>query len=225
MSTSHPAELQLLDYVEGSLTGEELRGLRRHVTTCSACQETLRELSHAVDVLERLPTVGIPHDGMRRNVTRNRRKLWMRAVPIFAIVLAAGAIVQELRPTATESNASRAQLQPPRPRSVPRSPTRPSSPTFRRRAPIGRASRRPSPASTRTSPAIAARSSPSSTSTTSRRPARASSSRTGTQQVTVLLVGVEGLSGGVQRETLRPGTPVAPTRAACTYDRALTYVR
>jgi hypothetical protein len=108
MSTSHPAELQLLDYVEGSLTGEELRGLRRHVTTCSACQETLRELSHAVDALERLPTVGIPHDRMRPATAHNRRKLWMRAVPILAIVLAAGAIVQELRPTQTGSSAARA---------------------------------------------------------------------------------------------------------------------
>jgi hypothetical protein len=107
MSTSHPAELQLLDYVEGSLTGEELRGLRRHVGACSACQETLRELSHAVDVLERLPTVGIPHDGMRITVARNRRKLWMRALPILAIVLAAGAVVQELRPSATEPKTTR----------------------------------------------------------------------------------------------------------------------
>jgi anti-sigma factor RsiW len=114
MSTSHPAELQLLDYVEGSLTGEELRGLRKHVTTCSACQETLRELSHAVDVLERLPTVGIPHDGMPHAVARNHRKLWMRALPILAIVLAAGAIVQELRPAATGSNADR-QAASPRP--------------------------------------------------------------------------------------------------------------
>jgi anti-sigma factor RsiW len=107
MSTSHPAELQLLDYVEGSLTGEELRGLRRHITTCSACQETLRELSHAVDALERLPTVGIPHDGMRASVAHGRRKLWMRALPILAIVLAAGAVVQELRPSTTDSSATR----------------------------------------------------------------------------------------------------------------------
>jgi hypothetical protein len=106
MSTSHPAELQLLDYVEGCLAGEELRGLRRHVSTCTACQETLRELSHAVDVLERLPTVDIPHDGMRAQLGRNRRRLWTRALPIFAIVLAAGAVVQELRPSATESNAT-----------------------------------------------------------------------------------------------------------------------
>jgi hypothetical protein len=105
MSTSHPAELQLLDYVEGSLTGEELRGLRRHVAACSACQETLRELSHAVDALERLPTVGIPHDRMRLAVARNRRKLWMRALPILAILLAAGAVVQELRPSATEPSS------------------------------------------------------------------------------------------------------------------------
>ena len=99
MSTSHPAELQLLDYVEGSLAGEELKGLRRHVTECSACQETLRELSHAVDVIERLPTVQIPHDHVRTRIGRNRRRLLARALPIFAIVLAAGAVVQELRPS------------------------------------------------------------------------------------------------------------------------------
>lgn len=212
MSTSHPAELQLLDYVEGSLTGEELRGLRRHVTTCSACQETLRELSHAVDVLERLPTVGIPHDGMRRNVTRSRRKLWMRAVPIFAIVLAAGAIVQELRPTATESNASRAA------------------------AAAAAAAQRPALSYTSVVAHVPATGSdragvtaalagfnpyiPSDRGSlvalvdfddlTAARQSLEQS--TGTQQVTVLLVGVEGLSGGVQRETLRPGTPVAPTR-------------
>ena len=117
MSTSHPAELQLLDYVEGSLAGEELRGLRRHVTTCSACQETLRELSHAVDVLERLPTVDIPHDGMRRAARpRNRRKLWMRALPIFAIVLAAGAsrAGAAADPTGVERRTLRRPPRPPR---------------------------------------------------------------------------------------------------------------
>jgi hypothetical protein len=107
MSTFHPAELQLLDYVEGSLTGEELKGLRRHVASCTACQETLRELSHAVDALDRLPTVGIPHDHMQGSLGRNRRRLWMRALPILAIVLAAGAVVQELRPSATEPASSR----------------------------------------------------------------------------------------------------------------------
>ena len=118
MSTSHPAELQLLDYVEGCLVGEELRGLRRHVSTCSACQGTLRELSHAVDVLERLPTVDIPHDGMREQLGRGKRRLWTRALPIFAIVLAAGAVVQELRPRSRTPHARR----PPRPpRSGPRS--------------------------------------------------------------------------------------------------------
>ena len=107
MSTSHPAELQLLDYVKGSLAGEELKGLRRHVTQCSACQETLRELSHAVDVLDRLPTVKILHDDVRARVGRNRRRLLTRALPIFAIVLAAGAIVQELRRARPGPSAAR----------------------------------------------------------------------------------------------------------------------
>jgi anti-sigma factor RsiW len=213
MSTSHPAELQLLDYVEGSLTGEELRGLRRHVTTCSACQETLRELSHAVDVLERLPTVGIPHDGMRRSVARNRRKLWMRAVPIFAIVLAAGAIVQELRPTSTESSAARtaaaaaaAAAQRPALSYTSVVAHVPATGSDRAGVASALAGFNPYIPSDRGSlvalvdfdDLTAAR--------------QSLEHSTGTQQVTVLLVGVEGLNGGVQRETLRPVTPISPTR-------------
>ena len=108
MSTFHPAELQLLDYVEGTLAGEELKGLRRHIGDCSACQQTLRELSHAVDVLERLPTVELPRDAIRARQARNRRRLLTRALPIFAIVVAAGAVVQELRPSAAGPSAARA---------------------------------------------------------------------------------------------------------------------
>ena len=110
MSTFHPAELQLLDYVEGALAGEELKGLRRHIGDCSACQQTLRELSHAVDVLDRLPTVELPRDAIRARQARNRRRLLTRALPIFAIVVAAGAVVQELRPsTAGPSTTSTAR--------------------------------------------------------------------------------------------------------------------
>jgi hypothetical protein len=103
MSTYHPAELQLLDYVEGSLSGDELRSMRRHVGECAACQETLRELTHAVDVLDRLPTVGAPNGDARQRQSRSRRRFLRRALPIVAIVVAAGAVVQELRPSATGS--------------------------------------------------------------------------------------------------------------------------
>lgn len=107
MSTFHPAELQLLDYVEGSLAGEELKGLRRHVTDCSECQETLRELSHAVDALDRLPTVASPRPGQPARQSHGRRRLLTRALPIFAIVLAAGAVVQELRPSGTATGSGK----------------------------------------------------------------------------------------------------------------------
>jgi anti-sigma factor RsiW len=196
MSTSHPAELQLLDYVEGSLTGEELRGLRRHVTTCSACQETLRELSHAVDVLERLPTVGIPHDGMGHMVSRNRRKLWMRAVPILAIVLAAGAIVQELRPTATESSAQR----------------RAASTWIVTRVPASGSDRDGITAALAGFNAYIPPDHGSLVALVDFDDLTAAQQvlegSRGTRSATVLLVGVEGLNGGVQSETLRPGTAV-----------------
>jgi anti-sigma factor RsiW len=201
MSTSHPAELQLLDYVEGSLTGEELRGLRRHVTTCSACQETLRELSHAVDVLERLPTVGIPHDGMRQTVSRNRRKLWMRAVPILAIVLAAGAIVQELRPTATGSGADpRAGAALPRPAT--------SSTWIVTHVPASGSDREGISAALAGFNAYippdhgALVALVDFDDLTAAQQALEQSH--GTRNANVLLVGVEGLNGGIGRETVRP---------------------
>jgi hypothetical protein len=203
MSTSHPAELQLLDYVEGSLTGEELRGLRRHVTTCSACQETLRELSHAVDVLERLPTVGIPHDGMGHMVSRNRRKLWMRAVPIVAIVLAAGAIVQELRPTATESSAQR------RAASAAARPAA-SSTWIVTRVPASGSDRDGITAALAGFNAYIPPDHGSLVALVDFDDLTAAQQvlegSRGTRSATVLLVGVEGLNGGVQSETLRPGT-------------------
>jgi hypothetical protein len=110
MSTFHPAELQLLDYVEGSLSGDELRSMRRHVGECAACQETLRELTHAVDVLDRLPTVGARCGGARLRQARRRRRLVRRALPIVAIVVAAGAVVQELRPSATGAGNPRTRV-------------------------------------------------------------------------------------------------------------------
>jgi hypothetical protein len=201
MSTSHPAELQLLDYVEGSLTGEELRGLRRHVTTCSACQETMRELSHAVDVLERLPTVGIPHDGMRLTAPRNRRKIWMRALPILAIVLAAGAIVQELRPTSTGSRSTRAAAaaaQRPAASStwiVTHVPTTDSSRNGVVSALAGFNAYIPPDHGSLVAVVdfddLAGAQ-------------QALEQSLGTQSVTVLLVGVEGLNGGVERESVSP---------------------
>jgi hypothetical protein len=202
MSTSHPAELQLLDYVEGSLTGEELRGLRRHVTTCSACQETLRELSHAVDVLERLPTVGIPHDHMRPTVSRNHRKLWMRALPILAIVLAAGAIVQELRPAATGSNADRtgAQATSPRPAA--------SSTWIVTHVPASGSDRDGITAALAGFNAYIAPDHGSLVALVDfddlTAAQQALQHSPGTRSATVLLVGVEGLNGGVQ--TVRPVT-------------------
>ena len=208
MSTSHPAELQLLDYVEGSLTGEELRGLRRHVTTCSACQETMRELSHAVDALDRLPTVGIPHDGMRPTTPRNRRRLWMRILPILAIVLAAGAIVQELRPGTTGSrNAGSAGTAAQRPAT--------SSSWIVTHVPATN-SRRNGIVS-----ALAgfdAYISPDHGSLVAlvdlddvAGAQQALEQSLGTQSITVLLVGVEGLHSSTERETIGPGAPTSTT--------------
>jgi hypothetical protein len=205
MSTSHPAELQLLDYVEGSLAGEELRGLRRHVAACSACQETLRELSHAVDALERLPTVGIPHDRMRITVSRNRRRLWMRALPILAIVLAAGAVVQELRPSTTGSSGSRNAAAAAAAEPLTVTPTRVVT-----RVPETRSARAGLTAALAGFHAfVLPDQGPLVALVDLDDLAGAEQSlreSQGSTIVTVVLIGVEGLDGGVQRETIGPGT-------------------
>ncbi len=222
MSTSHPAELQLLDYVEGSLTGEELRGLRRHVTTCSACQETLRELSHAVDVLERLPTVGIPHDGMRRTRPRNRRRLLdAHAADLRDRARRGRRSCRSCDRPRTASTRRGRQPQLPRPPSVPR-----SSYTCDRHARPGDGLDRAGVTAALARlqrvhlATITARSSPSSTSTTSRRPARASSSPPAHSSVTVLLVGVEGLQR--RRRSARRSRPGTPSLHAAARPRPLT---
>jgi hypothetical protein len=202
MSTSHPAELQLLDYVEGSLAGEELKGLRRHVTECSACQETLRELSHAVDVIDRLPTVEIPHDHVIRRIRRNRRRLLARALPIFAIVLAAGAVVQELRPSAAGPSPARTVDRPLL-----------TSVSVVTHVSIERSDRdgivaRLAGFDAYIPPDHGSLVALVDLDDLAGAQARLQQAR-GTRLVTVLLVGVQGLDGGLSRERISPGAPAS----------------
>jgi hypothetical protein len=209
MSTSHPAELQLLDYVEGSLAGEELKGLRRHITQCSACQETLRELSHAVDALDRLPTVEIPHDGVHQRNGKNRRRLLTRALPIFALVVAAGAVAQELRPGSAGSRTPRtaARAAAGRPVLTSVSVVTHVSPTRSDRDDI---STRLAGFDAYIPPDHGSLVALVDLDDLTGAEAKLEQGH-GTRLVTVLLVGVQGLDGGLSREQIDPGDTGAPS--------------
>jgi anti-sigma factor RsiW len=90
MITEHPADIVLLDYVEGSLRGDASESVRRHIATCRACRRTLAEISTAISELERLPTAEVPpyEVGQRRS----RRRLIAIALRFVPVVLAAAAL-------------------------------------------------------------------------------------------------------------------------------------
>jgi len=105
--TGHPAEILLLDFLEGALDGPRADSVRRHVSGCRACRRALADLSSAVDSLERLPTARIPHDHvgppMRRGARRTR--LLTRAAPVIAAAAAVLIAAFMLRPGATSHRA------------------------------------------------------------------------------------------------------------------------
>ncbi len=59
-AASHPAEIVLLDYLEGDLPGSALDEVHRHVARCRDCRRTLTELAAAVEAIEHLPTARPP---------------------------------------------------------------------------------------------------------------------------------------------------------------------
>jgi anti-sigma factor RsiW len=90
MISEHPADIVLLDYVEGVLEGDESQTVRRHIAGCRACRRTLAEISSAVDELDRLPTAEIPHDAFGAPASRRRARVLARLAPLL---LAAAAVV------------------------------------------------------------------------------------------------------------------------------------
>src|SRR3954454_8548883 len=82
MISEHPADIVLLDYVEGVLEGDESQTVRRHIAGCRACRRTLAEISSAIDELERLPTAEIPHDAFGLPPGRRRARVLARLAPL-----------------------------------------------------------------------------------------------------------------------------------------------
>jgi hypothetical protein len=89
MITEHPADIVLLDYVEGVLRGDESESVRRHIATCRACRRTLAEISSAISELERLPTAELPRAELGNRSSRWRLvRLGVRFVPVALAALA-----------------------------------------------------------------------------------------------------------------------------------------
>ena len=109
MITEHPADIVLLDYVEGSLRGDASESVRRHIATCRACRRTLAEISSAISELERLPTAETPpFEGARRR--SRRRRLLAIALRFVPVVLAAAALAVAIvltRPGGAQKPAER----------------------------------------------------------------------------------------------------------------------
>jgi hypothetical protein len=107
MISEHPADIVLLDYVEGVLDGDESLSVRRHIASCRACRRTLSEISTAVDELERLPTAEMEHDAFSRRHSRHRLRIAARFAPL---VIAAAALVVALllaRPGSAPTTSNR----------------------------------------------------------------------------------------------------------------------
>ena len=91
-SLGHPAEIVLLEYLEGSLGGDASADVRRHVASCQACRRAIAEISSAFEELDHLPTAQIPHDGWWPTGRRRSRR-WRTALGLSPLALAVAALV------------------------------------------------------------------------------------------------------------------------------------
>jgi hypothetical protein len=92
-SLGHPAEIVLLEYLEGSLGGDASADVRRHVASCQACRRAIAEISSAFEELDHLPTAQIPHDGWWPTGYRRRGRRWRTALGLSPLALAVVALV------------------------------------------------------------------------------------------------------------------------------------
>jgi anti-sigma factor RsiW len=91
MISEHPADIILLDYVEGQLKADESDSVRRHIATCRACKRTLAEISTTVTELERLPTAELArehagHAGALRGHLRTAARLAPLLIALTALL-------------------------------------------------------------------------------------------------------------------------------------------
>lgn len=73
-TTTCPTQQQLLDYVQGRLTGEEQHEVELHLADCDMCSEAVEGLS-AFEQKEKIPVwLGQIKSQMLRNLRTNKRR-------------------------------------------------------------------------------------------------------------------------------------------------------
>jgi len=106
MISEHPADIILLDYVEGTLRADESDTVRRHIATCRACRRTLAEISSTVSELERLPTADLAHDHEGGSGLRRHLRTAARLAPLLIAVTALLCTLLIIRPDSTGRSGS-----------------------------------------------------------------------------------------------------------------------
>jgi anti-sigma factor RsiW len=106
MISEHPADIILLDYVEGTLRADESDTVRRHIATCRACRRTLAEISSTVSELERLPTADHARDHEGGTGVRRHLRTAARLAPLLIAVTALLCTLLIIRPDSTGRSGS-----------------------------------------------------------------------------------------------------------------------
>jgi anti-sigma factor RsiW len=107
MISEHPAEIVLLDFVEGVLAGDESQSVRRHIASCRPCRRTLAEISSTIDDLDRLPTAELAADAFPTRGRRVRRTLARLLPYALAAVALLAALFFWARPGTTSGTPPR----------------------------------------------------------------------------------------------------------------------
>ena len=109
MISEHPAEIVLLDYVEGTLLGEESDGVRRHIAVCDDCRRSIGEITRAIDELDRLPTAATLPRRTAGERLRAALRLTLRSFPLGFAACAIVAALLLMRPVSTSPRAGTAR--------------------------------------------------------------------------------------------------------------------
>lgn len=103
MDGSHPSDLELLEYVEGELSGDEEATVREHLAACSVCAAEVASVERSRALLRAAPTLELPEGRLRQMIdelppqrtsaTERRRFLRSRARLVAVLTPAAAAAI------------------------------------------------------------------------------------------------------------------------------------
>lgn len=66
MTTAHPDDVTLNDYLDGALPAAQQRQVELHMASCAKCRETVDSLRHLQTAVRQLPPLEPPRDGWTR---------------------------------------------------------------------------------------------------------------------------------------------------------------